>query len=201
MYLLEGGQLAAYDISKGQVVDVAQLLQKASAGHALSTRRLVSSTKRDACLVFFQSLASTGRLQFTGFPVYQFLTFYFCMCMCMVQACKTLHCLQKGILSQVQRAIPALSSPSFSCLGPPSHRGQRKVPVAHLPAWRTSTTQCCQIAATLCGCTPPRHLRPSQPWSASWMWPRVEHLKSSQALPGPPSPGKTPRYICKSRFK
>lgn len=61
VYLLEGGQLTAYNVSTGQVAEVAQLPSKGASGQALSARRLVCSTKRDACLVFFLATSAAGQ--------------------------------------------------------------------------------------------------------------------------------------------
>lgn len=53
--LVEGGQLSAYSLSKGQVHELAPLPTKTSSGQTLAAQKLVHSQKQSACLVFFQS--------------------------------------------------------------------------------------------------------------------------------------------------
>ena len=53
--LVEGGQLSAYSLSKGQVHELAPLPTKTSSGQTLAAQKLVHSQKQNACLVFFQS--------------------------------------------------------------------------------------------------------------------------------------------------
>lgn len=53
--LVDGGQLSAYSLSKGQVHELAPLPTKTSSGQTLAAQKLVHSQKQNACLVFFQS--------------------------------------------------------------------------------------------------------------------------------------------------
>ncbi|EIE25272.1 hypothetical protein COCSUDRAFT_65173 [Coccomyxa subellipsoidea C-169] len=62
IYLLEGGQLAAYSLGTGQMSEVAALPRKGASGQGLSARRLVCSLKADASLVFFLATSPAGLL-------------------------------------------------------------------------------------------------------------------------------------------
>ena len=53
--LVEGGQLSAYSLSKGQVHELMPLPARNSSGQTLAAQKLVHSQKKDACLIFFQS--------------------------------------------------------------------------------------------------------------------------------------------------
>ncbi len=60
VYLLEGGQLAAYSLGTGQVSEVVQLPQRGTSKQGLSARCLVCSQKADACLIFFLAISPAG---------------------------------------------------------------------------------------------------------------------------------------------
>ena len=53
--LVEGGQLSAYSLSKGQVHELMPLPARNASGQTLAAQKLVHSQKRNACLIFFQS--------------------------------------------------------------------------------------------------------------------------------------------------
>ena len=53
--LVEGGQLSAYSLSKGQVHELMPLPARNVSGQTLAAQKLVHSQKRNACLIFFQS--------------------------------------------------------------------------------------------------------------------------------------------------
>ncbi|CAL5222539.1 g4916 [Coccomyxa viridis] len=67
--LVEGGQLSAYSLSRGQVHELAPLPTKTSSGQALAAQKVVHSHKKNACLIFFQSSpggkSDTSGLEFT----------------------------------------------------------------------------------------------------------------------------------------
>ncbi|CAK0749293.1 hypothetical protein CVIRNUC_001899 [Coccomyxa viridis] len=67
--LVEGGQLSAYSLSKGQVHELMPLPARNASGQTLAAQKLVHSQKRNACLIFFQSSpggkSDTSGLEFT----------------------------------------------------------------------------------------------------------------------------------------